>query len=142
MLDPSLAFQTAVRSALIAAPEVLALVPADHIRAGSTRPDKLPSVILSGAQVQFLGHGNRADLLTARVFLDLHIWAVEDGADTARAIGAAVLHVLKDTPSAAAQGCDLTGYQKPSLIWMRDPQPDRAYTHGVMSLEAVITWAV
>lgn len=140
MLDPALAFQTAVRAALVASPEVLALMPADHIRAGSTRPDKLPSVILADAQTEFLGCASGSQRL-ARVFLTLHVWAQEDGADTARQIGAAVYQVLEFGPADAA-GITLDEWQRPRVVWLRDPKPELSLTHGVMTLEAVVRWRV
>ncbi|WP_299507221.1 DUF3168 domain-containing protein [Cypionkella sp.] len=137
MLEPTLAFQDATAAALVASPEVLALVPVAHIRAGSTRPDKTPCIILAGAQTEYLGRAPVSQHV-ARVFLDLHIWAIEDGAETAKAIGMAVLQALIDAP--AGIGFAVDEYAKPRTIWMRDPQPDLAYTHGVMTLEAVIRW--
>ena len=137
MLEPTLALQTAVRAALIASPAVLTLVPADQIRAGSTRPGHMPCVILSGDQVEYLGQASGSQHL-ARVFLDLHIWAVEDGADTAKAIGMAALQALMDAP--ACDGFEIDAYAKPGILWLRDPQPERSYTHGVLSLEAVLRW--
>lgn len=139
MIEPSLAYQTAVRAALIASPEVVALVPADHIRAGSTRPDKLPCIILGDAQTEFLGRASGSQFL-ARVFLTLHIWAIEDGADSAKAIGFAVLKALTDAPAVTDFGID--EHAMPSVIWLRDPQPERSYTHGVVQLEAVARWRV
>lgn len=41
MLDPVLAFQNAVRETLIGSPELLTLVPAEHVRAAPVRPDRL-----------------------------------------------------------------------------------------------------
>jgi hypothetical protein len=128
---------------LIAAPEVLALVPADHIRAGSVRPENFPTIILTGGQTQFLGWA-AGDQACARVYLDAHIWAVEDGADTARAIGMAVLKALALPPQMAAQAqrFSIDEWAKPGTIWLRDPQPELSYTHGVMSLEAAVRWAL
>jgi hypothetical protein len=137
MLEPTLAFQAAVRAALLAAPDVLAIVPADHIRAGSTRPDKMPCIILAGAQTEYLGRA-AGSWHVARVFLDAHIWAIEDGADAAKAIGMAALAALIDAPQTDDFAVD--DYAKPQTVWLRDPQPERAYTHGVMTLEAVIRW--
>ena len=137
MLEPTLAFQDAVAAALVASPEVLALVPLDHIRSGSTRPDKTPCIILAAAQTEYLGRAS-GDQLVARVFLDLHIWAIEDGAETAKAIGMAVLQALIEAPGGAGFAVD--EYSTPRTIWLRDPQPDLSYTHGVTSLEAVIRW--
>lgn len=137
MLEPTVAFQDAIAAALVASPEVLALVPVAHIRAGSTRPNQQPSIILAGAQTEYLGHAPVSQHV-ARVFLDLHIWAIEDGAETAKAIGMAVLNALIDAPAGAGFAVD--EYAKPRTIWLRDPSPDLAYTHGVMTLEAVIRW--
>lgn len=139
MLEPTLAFQTAVRAALITAPEVLALVPADNIRAGSTRPDKMPTVIIGDGRVTYAGRASGSQLV-ARVALTLNIWAVEDGADTAKAIGHAVCTALTDAP--ATEGFDVDEFAMPSLIWMRDPQPERSYCHGVLNLEAVLRWRI
>lgn len=137
MLEPSLALQTALRAALIAAPEVLALVPADHVRAGSTQADKMPCIIFTGGQTEYLGRAGGAQHV-ARVFLDLNIWAVENGADTAKAIGMAVLNALATIP--ATDGFEIDEFTKPRIVWLRDPQPELAYTHGVLSIEAVIRW--
>lgn len=139
MIEPTLALQAAIRAALIAAPAVTELVPADHIRGGSTRPDNLPCIIMASGQTIFLGNASGAQYL-ARVFLDLHIWAVEDGADTAKAIGFAVSNVLKEAPDAAAFAFDEFGL--PAIRWMRDPDPDKSYTHGVLTVEAVMRWSV
>jgi len=139
VIEPTLALQTAIRSALIAAPAVTALVDPDRIRGGSTRPGTVPAIIMSGGRTIFLGNASGAQYL-ARVFLDLHIWAVEDGADTAQAIGFAVSNVLKEAPDAAGFSFDEFGL--PAIRWMRDPEPAVAYTHGVFTVEAVMRWSI
>lgn len=139
MIDPSIEFQTAIRAALIADPAVSALVPAEHVRAGSTRPDKLPCIIMASPQMINLGRASGGAYLT-RVFLDLHIWALEDGADMARQIGAAASVALWDVPQSATVGVD--AYERPGFTYMRDPDPERAYCHGVGTVEGVIRWRV
>jgi len=139
MIDPSLEFQTAIRAALITHPEVSALVPAEHVRAGSTRPDKLPTIILANPQMINLGRASGGQFLT-RVFIDLHVWALEDGADMARQIGAAASVALWDAPECATVGID--AYERPSFAFTRDPDPERAYCHGVGTVEGVIRWRV
>lgn len=139
MIDPSLEFQTAIRAALIGHPEVSALVPADHVRAGSTRPDKLPCIIMGNPQTINLGRASGGYFLT-RVYLDLHIWALEDGADVARQIGAAASVALWDAPDSATVGID--AYERPGFAYVRDPDPERAYCHGVGTVEGVIRWKV
>jgi hypothetical protein len=139
MIDPSLEFQTAIRAALIAHPEVNALVPAEHVRAGSTRPEKLPTIILANPQMINLGRASGGQYLT-RVYIDLHIWALEDGADMARQIGAAASVALWDAPDSGTVGID--AYERPSFAFARDPDPERAYCHGVGTVEGVIRWRV
>ncbi|RGP37970.1 DUF3168 domain-containing protein [Pseudotabrizicola alkalilacus] len=139
MFEPSLALQTAIRSALIASPAVTALVPADRIRAGSSRPDYFPTIVLAAGQTLFLGRASGSQLC-ARVILDLHVWALEDGADTARQIGGAVMQTLIDPPQAEAFGIDQ--WDKPSVQWMRDPKPELTACHGVMQLSGVVRWRI
>lgn len=139
MIDPSLEFQTAIRAQLITNQSVSALVPAEHVRAGSTRPDKLPTIILANPQMINLGRASGGQYLT-RVYIDLHIWALEDGADMARQIGAAASVALWDAPECATVGIDT--YERPSFAFTRDPNPERAYCHGVGTVEGVIRWRV
>ncbi|AQS48098.1 hypothetical protein BMG03_10015 [Thioclava nitratireducens] len=140
MLDPALAFQTAIRATLINAPEVVALVEASNIRAGQVRGERLPSVVLSDARTEYLGCASGSQRL-ARVFLTLHVWAVEDGPDTARQIGAATYQALEFGPADTPE-IDVDEWHAPSVVWLRDPKPELSLTHGVMSLEAVVRWRV
>lgn len=139
MIEPTLALQTAIRTALVTSPAVVAIVPADQIRAGSTRPDNIPAIIMSGGQTVFLGNAAGSQYV-ARVFLDLHIWALEDGVETAKAIGFAVCNALKAAPAAA--GFAFEEFSLPAVRWMRDPNPNQAYTHGILTVEAVMRWSV
>lgn len=137
--DPITAMQTAIRAALITDPAVTALVQPQNIRAGSTRPEKTPCIILAGGQTQYLGRASGSQLC-ARLFFDLHIWAVEDGPDTAKAIGNAAALALIDLDG--AEGIEIDELDMPRVVWMRDPQPELAHTHGVMDLEAVVRWKI
>lgn len=139
MIEPSIALKTAVRTALIAAPSVTALVNANDIRAGSMRPDNMPCIIMGHAQTQHLGRSAGGQYLT-RVYLDLHTWAIEDGPDIAQAIGHAVSTALWDAP--APIDCSVDDYERPSFQWLRDPQPEKSYTHGIATVEAVVRWSV
>lgn len=137
MLEPTLALQTAIRAHLINAPAITALVPAGHIRAGSTRPDKLPAIIIASGTTEFLGRAS-AGQYVARAFLDLQIWAIEAGADTAKAIGGVLADTLRDAP--AGDGFSFDEWALTRLVWPRDPDP--AYGHGVLSIETVIRWTI
>lgn len=139
MISPDIEFQTAIRAALIANPAVTGLVPVDSIRAGSTRPDNLPCIILANPQTMHLGRSAGGAYMT-RVFIDLHIWALEDGADMARQIGGALSVALWDAPDTNEVGID--EYTRPGFAFTRDPDPERAYCHGVGTVEGVIRWKV
>ncbi|MCB1334951.1 MAG: DUF3168 domain-containing protein [Roseivivax sp.] len=139
MIDPSVTFQTALRAALIGNSALTALVPADSIRAGSTRPDGLPTIILANPQTIHLGRASGGAYVT-RCAIDLHIWAIDGGADLARQIGALVATTLWDAP-AMPEGL-ITEYTRPSFTYLRDPDPERAFTHGIGSAEAVIHWSL
>lgn len=135
MIEPTLALQTAIRTALVNTHGVIALVPADHIRSGSTRPDKTPAIIMSDGNTALHGHDYAAQR-TAWVYLDLHIWTL--GADAAKEIAGAVTAAL-DT-SLNFEGCECDHFRVTASRFPRDPDP--AYGHGVLSVEALIRWIV
>ncbi|MBM1688829.1 tail completion protein gp17 [Sulfitobacter geojensis] len=139
MNEPSLTFQTAIRTTLLTAPRVTVLVDTNNIRAGSTRPEKFPTIILAAPQTIHLGRTGSGYL--TRVFLDLHIWAIEDGADMARQIGHAASVALFDPPDRLAVA-NVDDYVRPSFRYMRDPDPDRAYCHGVANVSGIVRWTV
>jgi hypothetical protein len=136
MLEPTLALQTALRELLTADPAISALVSADSIRSGDMRPDELPAILFGNGTTQMLGYGSGRQF-HARVFMDLHIWAIEDGLDRAKTIGAAVAKALLEGPD---DGEDFTiaEFDHTRTVWPRDPDPK--FGHGVLSVEAVITW--
>lgn len=137
MIDPALALQTSIRAHLIADPAVTALVDPAHIRDGEMRPDELPAILFGAGNVQMLGRGSGGTYM-ARVFMDLHIWALEDGLDRAQTIGAAVARRLINWP--AGDQCTVGEFKHTRTVWPRDPNPD--YGHGVLSVEAVIWWSI
>ncbi|MBX4874436.1 DUF3168 domain-containing protein [Rhizobium bangladeshense] len=137
MFEPTLALQTAIRAALLASPPVTDLVPADHIRAGSTRPDKTPCIIMSDGNTTLHGHDYRSQR-TAWVYLDLHIWTLDAGQDAAKEIAGAVMAAL-DKPL-KIEGGDCDHFRVVRSTFPRDPDP--AYGHGVLSVEALIRWFI
>ena len=139
MIEPTIALQRAIGDTLAADPAVTALVDPVNIRGGTMRPDRFPSILMGNGQTEFLGHASGSQYI-ARVFLTLHVWALEDGADTAKAIGFAVMNALKHAP--AADGFAIDDFALPSVAWMRDPDPAQSYCHGVMTVEAVMRWQV
>ncbi|RWO61121.1 DUF3168 domain-containing protein [Mesorhizobium sp.] len=136
MIEPSLALQTAINTRLISTPAVTALVAADQIRTGSMRREQLPSVIMAGAQIEYLGYG-AGNQYSARVWLDLHIWALDGaGGDLAKAIGFAMHEALR--APLIMTDCSLDLFEAKTIRWLRDPDPE--FAHGVLNVEAVVRW--
>lgn len=138
MIESVLALQSAIRARLAAKPEVTDLVPADHIRSGSTRPDKTPCIIMSDGTTTLHGNDYRAQS-AAWVYLDLHIWTLDAGQDAAKEIAGIVAAALSKYNLPIDGGyCD--HFQVTAIRHLRDPEP--AYGHSVVSVEALIRWTV
>lgn len=139
MIDPSLTLQTAIRSALIASAAITALVPADRVRAALVRPDLMPAIVMDMPGVRILGRASGRQI-AAELRAMLHIWSGGDGATIAQQIGAAVLVALLDAPK--SPGMTVVEWERPELIWLRDPDPAQTFTHGVVSLRAAAQWRI
>ncbi|TAU48175.1 DUF3168 domain-containing protein [Rhizobium ruizarguesonis] len=137
MIEPTLALQTAIRGALVNAPDVVALVSPDNIRTGSTRPDEMPCIIMSDGNTALHGHDYTSQR-TAWVYLDLHIWTLNAGQDAAKEIAGAVTAAL-DTPL-NFEGCECDHFRVTTSRFPRDPNP--LCGHGVLSVEAFIRWII
>ncbi|BCH60413.1 hypothetical protein RvVAR0630_30370 [Agrobacterium vitis] len=137
MIEPTLAVQTAIRESLIADPAIMALVPSEHIRAGGSRPDKTPAIIMSDGSTTLHGHDYRSQR-TAWVYLDLHVWTLDAGQDAAKEIAGAVISTLDNPLKIEGGACD--HFRVTASRFPRDPNP--AYGHGVLSAEALIRWVI
>ncbi len=137
MIEPVLALQDAINDTLISTPSVTALVSPDHIRAGSTRPGDMPCIIIADGTTTLAGHDYRSQR-TAWVRLDLHIWTLDAGEDAAKEIAGVVMRALDKTPT--LQGGDCDHFRIHATRFPRDPNP--AYGHGILSVEAFIRWTV
>ena len=135
MIEPTLALQTALHDHLVSAPAVVALVDPINIRVGSSRPENMPGIRIANGIAMMRGHASGRQYV-ATVLLDLHLWAVDDGFDHVKTIGAAVAHRLMKWPDAA--DFDLVRFEHTRTAWPRDPDP--SFGHGVMSVEADIQW--
>lgn len=137
VIEPSTAFREALGAHLASDPAVTALVDPENIRAGDFRPDELPAILFGAGNT--LPHGRASGRqFVATVFMDLHIWAVEDGLDRAQSIGAAVARRLMDWP--ADGDIQFDGFRHTRTVWPRDPDPK--FGHGVISVEADIRWSL
>lgn len=146
MIEPTIALQTAIRDVLIATPAVTALVPADHIRAGSTRPDRFPCIIMSDGTTVF--HClDAANQRAVWVHLDLHVWTLDAGQDAAKTIAFAVRNALDKAPpidwgtmNSIVVDCAIDSFAITRVVYPRDPDPK--YGHGVLSVEALMRWTI
>lgn len=137
MIDPSLSLQVLIGDLLAADPKITAHVDPMNIRAGAVRPDNLPAIVLAPARVQYLGRAS-GGYVVAEVRMMLHLWTVEDGSTVGQAVAGAAMLALMDAPR--ADGFAIDGWDRPELVWMRDPAPERSYTHGAIALRAVLRW--
>lgn len=94
---------------------------------------------MGNGQTVFLGNAVGSQYV-ARAFVDVHIWSEEEGTDMAKAIGFAVMNVLKAAP--VTSGFAIDAFEPPAIRWVRDPDPAKSYCHGVMTFEAVMRWSV
>ncbi|MBD9493194.1 DUF3168 domain-containing protein [Ensifer sp. ENS01] len=140
MIEPTLALQTAIRTRLIGKSEVMALLEDDptRIRSGSTRPDKTPCIIMSDGNTSLHGHDYTSQR-TAWVYLDLHIWTLDAGQDAAKEIAGVVTAAL-DKRNLQIEGGYCDHFRVTASRFPRDPDP--AYGHGVLSVEALVRWIV
>lgn len=136
-MDPTLALQTLIGDRLAADPAITAHVDPLNIRASSIRPSNTPAIILAPARVQLLGHASGGQIV-AEVRMMLHVWAVEDGSTVAQAVAAAVMAALIDAPS--TDGFAIDAWERPELVWGRDPDPALTHTRGTVALRAVLRW--
>lgn len=116
VIEPTIAFREAIGEHLASDPTVTALVDPDNIRAGEFRPDELPAILFGSGNTVPHGRASGGQFV-ATVFLELHIWAVEDGLDRAQQIGAAVARRLMDWP--AGVGFEIDEFRHTRTVWPR-----------------------
>lgn len=136
-MTPDLALQQAVRSALIASPQIALFCTPERIRSGAIRPEHLPAIVLTPARVTILGWAAGGQVV-AEIAMQAHIWAVDDGTEAAQQIAAGAMKALLDAP--AADGFQIDSWDRPALVWLPDPDPALTVAHAAISLRAAIRW--
>lgn len=131
-MSASLALQKAMRGAMIARPELLALVPAPAILDRNARPNPRPSIIIGECSevAGDLATGGDVDLIA-----DLHIWVEESSLTKARLIGWEVRQALRYRV-ALSGGFHLAGWDS-TARYLRDP--DGVTSHGIVTVRARVT---
>ena len=132
MSEPSLAIQIAIRSALVTAPAVTGMVPAEQIFDGPSRPELFPCVIVGTGQtvVEPITMTRRH----VRVYHDLHFWTDESGLENLKQITGAAHKALAAKPAVA--DFRLIDWQVTGTRFMRDPGN---VGHAVMTVEALVS---
>lgn len=138
MLEPSVALQTAIRSRLIETPYVMALVSRDNVRSNHTRPSEMPAILIGSGITELHGHDYTAQR-AAWVYLDIHVWTLDQGQDAAKEIAFAVCNAL-DGGTLQIEGGYCDRFKVTRAVYPRDPDPRAG--HGVLSVEALIRWIV
>lgn len=131
-MSASLTTQRMQRTMLAASPDVLALVPADHILDTGARPEVWPSVIIGEDQEL------PADDVVGRystIYSTLHVWSREGGIADAKIIAGAVRKALhRQTWQLGGYKCIDTKFQ--SARFLRDP--DGKTAHGVVTFVSIV----
>jgi len=137
-VEPALALQNAINAILENASDVTARVDPMNIRAGGTRPDDTPCIIIGDGNTARHGHDYTAQR-TASVVMDLHIWTLGSGQNAAKEITGKVAAAL-DVRKLDIEGGFCDDFRVVATRFPRDPNPD--YGHGVLSIEAVVRWII
>ncbi|SFK04673.1 DUF3168 domain-containing protein [Bradyrhizobium sp. Gha] len=131
--DPSLALQKAIRSRLIASPELLALVQADHVMDANGRPEIMPAVYIGEGQSIF----RRFD---ATSHATLHVWFQEPGLVQCKEAVSAIVAALRIDAQADGvlpiDGFVVYDMQATQTRYLRDP--NGSFSHGIVSVAAIV----
>ncbi|WP_283830749.1 DUF3168 domain-containing protein [Bradyrhizobium japonicum] len=131
--DPSLALQKAIRARLIASPELMALVQADHVMDANGRPEIMPAVYIGEGQTTF----RRWD---ATSYATLHVWFAEPGLVQCKEAVSAIVAALRIDAQADGvlpiDGFTVHDMQATQTRYLRDPHG--SYSHGVVTVAAIV----
>lgn len=131
--DPSLALQKAIRARLIASPELMTLVQADHVMDANGRPEIMPAVYIGEGQTIF----RRWDATTHAT---LHVWFAEPGLVQCKEAVSAIVTALRIDAQANGvlpiDGFTVHDMQATQTRYLRDPHG--SFSHGVVTVAAIV----
>ncbi|MBY0136897.1 DUF3168 domain-containing protein [Paracoccus yeei] len=136
-MTPDMELQRAVRLALIAAPGVAEHITPERIRTGLARPEAMPCIIMTPAEVHIFGHASGGQVV-AEAAMKLHVWTAADQAAVAQQVTGAAMLALMDAPR--PDGAEVDRWERPVMAWVPDPDPAMSCAHAVISLRAVLRW--
>lgn len=135
-MDVETAVQKAIRGRLVAAPDLLALVPAGNILDTNKAPAPRPSIIMGESQAVDEG----ADLgRRLHVWHTLHLWVTEPSTAKVKAIAGAIRGAILSGHLDLGVGWHCASAFVASQRFMRDP--DGETSHGVVTVELQVQGA-
>lgn len=132
-IEPSLAIQRAIRARLAADPAVTALVPAERIFDGRWRTDQLPCIIVGEGSVNY--SNEYTETYYNEVYLDVHVWAREEGFEQTKEICGAIRNCLKQAPW-SVDSYFVQGISPSNARFIRGKDAENA--HAIISVDAVM----
>ncbi|MGN8117512.1 tail completion protein gp17 [Labrys sp. 22185] len=132
MVEAGLSLQKLIADRLLASADLLALVPADQIRASNARPEADRVVILGSGHTVY---GDDYTQFYDRPALDIHVYTRESHPNIARQVAGIIREVLRARPW-SADGWIVHGLSANNGRFFRDPGGE--YAHAVISIDAVM----
>lgn len=126
--------QIALRTRLIATPELIALVPAANILDTHQRPAPVPSIIIG--EGQGVDEGTSLKRRHTRIYHTLNIWTREPSFKNAKLIADKIRLAVKPGRLVLPVGLHCADLLMKSSRFMRDP--DGEHSHGIVTIEALI----
>lgn len=131
--DPSLSLQKAIRERLIASPELMGLVQADHVMDANGRPEIMPAV--------YIGEGHSIfRRFNATSHATLHVWFQEAGLVQCKEAVSAIVAALRIDAQADGvlpiDGFTVHDMQTTQTRYLRDPHG--SFSHGVVTVAAIV----
>jgi hypothetical protein len=133
MTEPSLAVQTAIRSQLVGASSVTTLVDAASIFDRTTRPERLPCIIVGDGQT--VNVSKSYPRRHVRVYSDLHLWTEENGLALVKALAGAVYGALANIIPILTD-CRCLDCEISEAKFIRDPAGKHG--HAVVTFQALV----
>lgn len=128
-MEPSLPFQAAIRTRLVASSAVTSIIPASAIVDRNATPALDHSIVIGeGITAPDDGIARRRHVIVA----DLHVWRKEPSLVGAKQVVGVIKDALNDGPLTVA-GYHVVDLQIASTRFLRDP--GGLHSHAVLSLE-------
>ena len=134
---PELEVQKAILQRLNRNQDVINLVPASNILDTNQRPAPRPAIILG--ESQSVDEGADLQRTRTRIFHTLHIWVREPSLERSKAIAGSIRAAMRLGRLALPVGLHCADLLVSSQRFLRDP--DGEHSHGVVTLEILVTEA-